>query len=143
MTTKARRRPGKSSENGVFRSGDGQRLREPGGAAAEYRTVWGPLGAAKGNVAVDAGDKTMPTLAALERRRCRLEEETGDAGDSSRLPWFAQYAESLSDEEFEVEADWLIPMWMRHFIRGGMPGYPNHDGGGGLAEHPDIATLWR
>jgi hypothetical protein len=85
----------------------------------------------------------MRSAATLERRLARLEaDEAGDDGDTPRLPWFAQYGETLTDEEFEVEADWLIPTWMRHFIRGGMPGYPNHDGRGGLAEDPSIAPLW-
>jgi hypothetical protein len=84
----------------------------------------------------------MPTLTSLERRLRRLEEESGDDGDSSRLPWFMQFAVTLTNEEFDLEDDWLIPVMMRHFMRGGMPGYPNHDGGGGLAQDPSIAPLW-
>jgi len=82
------------------------------------------------------------TTMSLERRLCRLEEESGDDGDDPRLPWFMQFAVTLADEEFDPEEDWLVPMCMRHFIRGGTPGYPNSDGRGGLAEDPSIAPLW-
>jgi len=82
----------------------------------------------------------MPTLTTLDRRLSALEQETDS---ERRLPWFLDYFNALAtEEEIEAEADWIIPMLLRSFILGGTPGYPKHDGSGGLAEHPEIAPLW-
>src|SRR5262249_21746332 len=59
-------------------------------------------------------------------------------------PWYLRFAATLTEEEYATEQDWIVPTILRYgFIVGGHPGYPLADGNDGLADHPDIAPLWR
>jgi hypothetical protein len=75
------------------------------------------------------------------RNRLLKLEETFKARQP-KLPWFLEYAKTLTPEEFKTEADWLIPTGLRAILLGGEAGYPNRDGPGGMSEHPDLAPLW-
>ncbi|HEY7311893.1 MAG TPA: hypothetical protein VH643_21190 [Gemmataceae bacterium] len=74
----------------------------------------------------------MTRLSELEQRVATLEAEQPKA----RLPWFIEFAETLTEEEFEREADWIIPTVLKAWIGGGKPGYPQP------VRYSELAELW-